>query len=311
LAPFSNWLLNNRPARWLTEKLFGIARRRKLPRFASRSFLGSVRKTLSRRDGALPKGTVVYFVDHFANHHDPQLAWAFVRLLEHLGVPVHVPAGQTASGLAMISAGDLDAARELAEQNVRTLAEFAREGHTIVCTEPAAALAITQEYPRLLDHPDVHVVAEHTVEAGAFLASLLKDRPDDRLFSPLPLMAAYHTPCHARALHGASPYVPLLERIPGLQFEELSLGCSGMAGAFGLTAENFDASLAIGRGLIDRMARPGVQAGVTECSSCKLQMEQGSSAPTLHPIKLLALACGLMPELRLKFVLNTKRLLVS
>jgi FAD/FMN-containing dehydrogenase/Fe-S oxidoreductase len=311
LAPFSNWLLNNRPARWLMERMFGIARRRKLPRFASRSFLASVRKSLSKRQGPLAKGTVVYFVDHFANHHDPQLAWAFVRLLEHLGTPVHVPAGQTASGLAMISAGDLDAARELAEQNIRALAEFAREGHTIVCTEPAAALAITQEYPRLIDHPDVKVVAERTVEAGAFLAALLKDRPDDRLFSPLPLTAAYHAPCHSRALHNESPYVPLLERIPDLRFEEVSLGCSGMAGAFGLTAENFDTSLAIGRGLIDRMAEPTLQAGITECSSCKLQMEQGSSTPTLHPIKLLALACGLMPELRLKLAANTKRLLVS
>ena len=40
------------------------------------------------------------------------------------------------------------------------------------------------------------------------------------------------------------------------------------------------------------------QLGATECSTCKIQMEQGTSKPTIHPIKLVALAYGLMPELR-------------
>jgi Fe-S oxidoreductase len=84
-----------------------------------------------------------------------------------------------------------------------------------------------------------------------------------------------------------------------------------MAGAFGLTRENFEASLAIGRSLIDRLAQPDLKLGLTECSSCKLQMEQGTTTPTLHPLKLLALACGLAPDVRLKLLPNTKRYLVS
>ncbi len=39
-----------------------------------------------------------------------------------------------------------------------------------------------------------------------------------------------------------------------------------------------------------------MQAGSTECSTCKLQMEQGTHKATIHPLKLLALAYGLMPE---------------
>jgi hypothetical protein len=35
---------------------------------------------------------------------------------------------------------------------------------------------------------------------------------------------------------------------------------------------------------------------MTECSTCKMQMEQSSTKPTLHPIKLLALAYDLMPD---------------
>lgn len=51
-----------------------------------------------------------------------------------------------------------------------------------------------------------------------------------------------------------------------------------------------------------------VVAGVTDCSACRMQMEQAATIPTIHPIKLLALSYGLMPRLseRLK-VLATWR----
>jgi hypothetical protein len=39
----------------------------------------------------------------------------------------------------------------------------------------------------------------------------------------------------------------------------------------------------------------GIEAGATECSACRLQMEQGTAKPTVHPIKILARAYGLLP----------------
>jgi FAD/FMN-containing dehydrogenase/Fe-S oxidoreductase len=311
LAPVSNWLLASRAVRWLLERVFGVAAQRRLPRFSRRTFLKSSAQSLSVRNGSLPKGAVVYFVDHFANFHDPQVGWSLVRLLEQFQIPVHVPAEQTASGMAMVSAGDPDAARAVALQNIRVLGPLAREGHPIVCTEPAAVIALRQEYPRLIDHPDVAAVAEQVVDAGAFITQCLLSEAPPLTLSPLPYRAAYHTPCHTRALYGAPPYLELLRRIPQLQLEPLQLGCSGMAGAFGLTRENFELSLKIGRPLMDRMAQPDLQLGITECSSCRLQMEQTASTPTVHPLKLLALSCGLLPEVRVKFTPNTRRLLIS
>ena len=70
-----------------------------------------------------------------------------------------------------------------------------------------------------------------------------------------------------------------------------------MAGTFGLAAEHFAQSLQIGRPLIDEMKTTHVNAGVTDCSSCRMQMEQEASVPTIHPLKIMAFAYGLMPEL--------------
>ena len=71
-----------------------------------------------------------------------------------------------------------------------------------------------------------------------------------------------------------------------------------MAGTFGLASEHFSQSLSIGRELIDEMKTIRVNAGVTDCSSCRMQMEQEASIPTIHPLKILAYAYGLMPELK-------------
>jgi FAD/FMN-containing dehydrogenase/Fe-S oxidoreductase len=312
LSWFVNWGLNNGTVRWMLERFVGIHRQRKLPLFARKPLLDAVPRELTAFPEELGKyKPVVYFVDHFANYHDPELGRAFLAILEYNGVRVHVPEDQTVSGMAMISAGDLDAARKVAEQNVRELSELAREGVPIICTEPAAALCLKYEYPRLLDHPDVQVVADQVVEATEFLAGLLAKEQLRTDFGPLKLTASYHTPCHLKALHRGSPALKLLDRIPELEVFSIEKGCSGMAGAFGLTRENFEASLRIGHDLIEHMRTTDVNIGLTECSSCKMQMEQDTSTPTLHPIKLLALSYGLMPEIQQRLQRATKKLVVT
>ncbi|NBW88065.1 MAG: hypothetical protein EBR23_14865, partial [Planctomycetia bacterium] len=70
--------------------------------------------------------------------------------------------------------------------------------------------------------------------------------------------------------------------------------CSGMAGTFGLSRRNYRASLRVGLGLVAAMRGAGVEAGATECSACRLQMEQGTTKAAVHPVKLLAMAYGLL-----------------
>jgi len=40
------------------------------------------------------------------------------------------------------------------------------------------------------------------------------------------------------------------------------------------------------------MRAAAIAAGVTECSACRMQMEQGTTKPVVHPVKLLARAYG-------------------
>ena len=107
----------------------------------------------------------------------------------------------------------------------------------------------------------------------------------------------HHVPCHLKAL-GRPPVGPaLLALVPGLSVQTIDVNCSGMAGTFGLKASAYEMSLEVGRPMLDELRRAGTTFGSTECSTCRLQMEEGSGKRTLHPAQYLALAYGLMPEI--------------
>ncbi|MCR9197902.1 MAG: anaerobic glycerol-3-phosphate dehydrogenase subunit C [Planctomycetaceae bacterium] len=299
----ANRLIRYGISRAVLRKTLGLAEKRRLPRFARRPFLKSprVRSEHNTADPTSQVPTVVYFVDYFANHHDPQLAEAFVRILQHNGFRVHIPQQQSVSGMAMIAVGDLDAAREVADANIAELSEHAREGYPIVCTEPSAALCLKNEYPLLSSERGVQIVAEQTFDAGTFLWDLHQQGRLRKDFTRLDLQVAYHTPCHVKALGPQTGLCNLMELIPGVEVVRIEKGCSGMAGTFGLAAEHFEQSLSIGKELIDQMKTIRVDAGITDCSSCRMQMEQAASIPTVHPLKIMAFAYGLMPELEAAF----------
>jgi Fe-S oxidoreductase len=297
LAGIVNTALRNRTIRWLMEKVFGVSRKRRLPTFAAPSFLRRAeRRGLTRRPGS-DRPRVAYFVDVFANYNDPQLAEAVVAVLHHHGIEVYVPPGQLGCGMAPLAQGDIEAARETAHTNLRILADLAREGYPILCSEPTAALMLRQDYLLLLDDPDVQVVADQTVELTSFLWDLHQQGRLRNDFQPLPLTVGHHVPCHLKALRQLPAGPALLALIPGLRPHTIDVSCSGMAGTFGLKAENYAVSLEAGRPMLQELAHPRLRFGSTECSACRLQMEDGGGKRTLHPVQYLALAYGLMPDL--------------
>ena len=128
---------------------------------------------------------------------------------------------------------------------------------------------------------------------------------------PIKATLGYHMPCHLKALNVGSPGENLLRLIPDLRVNTIEQGCSGMAGTFGIKRLNYRRSLRTGWRLISQLRDPGIQVGATECSACKMQMEQGSTKPTIHPIKLLALAYGLMPEIEKLLTTSGEELVVT
>jgi glycerol-3-phosphate dehydrogenase subunit C len=90
--------------------------------------------------------------------------------------------------------------------------------------------------------------------------------------------------------------VRLLRLVPGV--EVVAIGddhCCGIAGTFGMKACHFDQSMRMGRPLFDSIGRTGVGVVATGCGTCKIQIEQGTGLPVVHPLKLVRDALSAPP----------------
>ncbi len=307
----TNRIIGHRMARWSLERVFGLAQGRKLPRFSPSSLIRWAARQSLNRPSRTSQRKVLYFVDAFANWNDVELGKALIKVMQHNGIEVFLPQDQGLSGMSLICDGLIGPARKLAHRNVELLADFVRQGYHVVTTEPSAALAIKHEYLNLLTDEDAQLVADNTSDSCSYLWNLHTVGQLELDFKPLNAVVGYHLPCHMRALDPNIPGHKLMDLIPGLVVEYIERGCSGMAGLYGMKIQNYRRSLRAGVGLMTALRRPEIVVGATECSTCKIQMEHGTVKATVHPIKVLALAYGLMPELNNLFERRSEANLLS
>ena len=83
--------------------------------------------------------------------------------------------------------------------------------------------------------------------------------------------------------------------MPTLSGAELKILLYIIRRTFGFKREGYDLSMRAGSPMLTELSRPAYLFGSTECSACRLQMEDGTGKRTLHPAQYLALAYGLLP----------------
>jgi len=297
LAPlFGNGILRSRTMRWILDKVFGLSRKRRLPPFTRRPFLKIAHARGWTRKPPPGRERVVLFADWYVNSFDPQIGEAAGLVLWHNGFDVYVPPEQVSSGLEALANGDVERTRELAQRNLRLLADLARDGVPIVCVEPGSTLMFRNDYLDILDDLDARLVAARTVEVTAFLRELLRQGKLRSDFRPLEKSFGHHVPCHQKAVTPHPPGPDLLRSIPGIRVETIDKSCSGMAGTFGLKRKNERVSKEAGAPMLEAFRSGGFDLGSTECNMCRVQMEDLGGKRTLHPVQVLAYAYGLLPE---------------
>ncbi len=291
-APLSNWPMAWRWFRRLLEGATGIDRRRPMPAFGRGSFLRRARRWLAKNPVERPvRGKVAVFFDLYANYHNHELARALLAVLHRNRIDAIVP-DQVGCQMPAICYGDLEAARAGLQRNIDSLARAVDEGRTIVSAEPTATLTLRDEMLDLIDSDDARRVAENTRDLGEYLLALHRAGELETDFRPMPMTVGYHMPCHLGAMKIGRPSVTLARLIPELHVEIIEAGCCGLAGTFGFQAKHFDVAMTAGQRLGQALRAPELDAGMTECATCKMQMELSGHKPTWHPIVLLARAYG-------------------
>jgi len=290
-SPASNLFMRLPVFKTLLDKVAGIDRRRTVPKFGRGSFLKAGRKYVASCEPIQkPIDKVAYFVDTYANYNDHELGFAVLDVLRHNNVEVILP-NQLPAPLPAMVYGDVKTAGKDLSYSVRHLAEAARGGYKIVCSEPSAALCLKEELRHFVDGEDARLVSENTYELMNYLLGLHKQK---KLKPPAKTTTeeyVYHMPCHLCAVGDETASIELLQELCGARVTDLKAGCCGLSGTFGMQGKNYGLSSTISKSVKDALEQSPTKHVLTECAACKMQIEHISNCAVSHPIKVLARCC--------------------
>ncbi len=223
-------------------------------------------------------------------------AVATVEVLEHLGVEVFFPDGQTCCGQPAFNGGDWAASRKVVRHTVKT---FAGEEPVVVPSGSCAAMLFhgaLLEFEKEPDLGDVEALAKRTWELGDFIVNGLGVKTWPGRYDAT---VAFHRSCHSRGTASGEAATALLKSIAGLRLVEFGEGeqCCGFGGTFSVSFPNI--SSAMGNLKLEhvRAAKPDVF--VSGDMSCLMHMG-GLAEKAGRPIKTQHLAQVLRDALKAK-----------
>ena len=286
-APVVNVALGLKPVKAAMDAVLKIDHRRMFPKYAFGTFEGWYKKQASRQ-AAFSK-QVAYFHGCYVNYNNPQLGKDLVKVMNAAGYGVQLLEKEQCCGVALISNGLINQAKKQAQTNMASIRQAVLERKMpVIATSSTCTFTIRDEYPHLLqlENGDVR---EQVELATRFLYRLLvENKTKLRFRTDKKLKVAYHTPCHMEKLGWSYYTIELLKMIPGVEVQVLDSQCCGIAGTYGFKKENYEVSQQIGSRLFRQIEASGVDFVVSDCETCKWQIEMSTSKKCEHPISVLA-----------------------
>src|SRR6185312_13231225 len=162
----ANALLGSAGIGALARRAAGIARERRIPRFAPQTFTGS---WFARRRGGAPdprsaeRPRVILWADTFNNHFTPEVAHAAVTVLHDAGFMVTVPRARLCCGRPLYDWGMLHRAERLLLGILHELRDDISAGTPVVGLEPSCVSVFRDELVNLFpDRADASRLSTQT-----------------------------------------------------------------------------------------------------------------------------------------------------
>ncbi|MDQ0471395.1 FAD-binding and (Fe-S)-binding domain-containing protein [Labrys wisconsinensis] len=301
-APWAStfaWLANLRDGvaglAAVSEALFGLTAKRRLPRWRADSFAPA-----STSFGDMGGREVVLMADTFNRYYERETLEAAIRVLVAGGYRVHTPAPADGSkralccGRTFLSVGLVEEARREARRLLQTFAPFAARGVPIIGLEPSCLFTLRDELPAMLPGQDAERLAQQAMLFEEFLA---REDAAGRLALPLEPIgrkALLHGHCHQKAFGAMAAVEKVLRLVPELDVTTIDSGCCGMAGAFGYGRDTYAISMA----MAELSLLPAVRKAdadtiiIADGTSCRGQIQHGAGREAIHVARALSLALG-------------------
>ena len=287
LAPIVNTTLGLKPVKAILDGVMKIDHRRTFPKYAFGTF-ESWYKKVAEKQAAYPS-QVSYFHGCYVNYNNPQLGKDLIKVMNAFSIGVQLLEKEKCCGVALISNGLIKQAQKQARTNINSIRKSVLEKKIpVIATSSTCTFTIRDEYPHLLDIDNADV-REDVELATRYIYRLLSQKKTKLNFKTgQKIKVAYHTPCHMEKLGWAYYSIELLKLIPNIELTILDSQCCGIAGTYGFKKENYKTSQDIGEPLFKQIEALDSDYVVTDCETCKWQIEMSTSKRCEHPISILA-----------------------
>jgi len=266
----------------LTKEIGGIHAKRKIPRFAAKSFRKCLPKNPVR---AMSKKPVYLWADTFNNAFNPEIAMAAYRVLHKAGFDVRIPGASMCCGRPLYDYGFLPEAKNRLKKILNEFRGAIREGVDFVFLEPSCASVFKEELVSLFPHDlDAIRLSQQIFMLSDFLLKKVSDFEWPRLTRKILVQGHCH---HHSVLDFESEKLALMKT--GAELDVLDAGCCGMAGSFGFSKEHYEISQAIGERSLFKKIRdePSETMILANGFSCREQIQQATGRRTFHIAQIL------------------------
>ncbi|WP_443090914.1 anaerobic glycerol-3-phosphate dehydrogenase subunit GlpC [Basfia succiniciproducens] len=287
-APIVNTVTGLKATKFVLEKTIQVSKHRTLPKYSFGTFRSWYMKNAAKEQAKFDQ-KVAYYHGCYVNYNNPQLGKEFIQVFNAMDIGVVLLEKEKCCGLPLSVNAFPERAKKLAQFNTDYIEKMLdKNGLDVISEASSCTLNLRDEYHHILGidnakvRPHIHMVTP-------FLYKLFQQGKTLPL-KPLKLRVAYHTACHVEKA-GWAPYtLEILKQIPGLEVVVLPSQCCGIAGTYGFKAENYETSQAIGKTLFDNINEGGFDYVISECQTCKWQIDMSSNVICIHPITLLAMS---------------------
>ena len=292
----------NRALRNLMDKVAGIHADALLPEFHSDS--DSLRKQAARRLATSTitpvatertRGKVALFATCYGNRNEPQIGMDLIAVLEHNGILVTLVPQEQCCGMPKLELGDLEAVARAKQANLPVLAKLVDEGWDIMAPVPSCVLMFKQELPLMFPEDEEVAKVRHAIfDPFEYLMLRHKEGRLKTDFKKSLGKVSYHVSCHLRVQNMGLKTRDTLHLIPDTQVEPIER-CSGHNGTYAVKSEYHEASMKIGRPVVNRVRQAQADYYSSDCPMAGHQIENGLDDGTVpvHPLSLLRLAYGI------------------
>lgn len=290
-----NKISDTKLSKKISEKLFQIDGRRKLPKFKSNTLTKQIHGQNSQSISSKGKDRVLFFIDSFTNYARPNAGLATSKVLQKFGVDIEFSKVGD-EGRDSLSQGFLATTKKRAISTTDYLLNYIDKDYDVVVVEPSVLALFRKDYKHFVTPDKFTKLENKCFDPFEYLAKIiktnqwkLKDYFDLERIRKHPKIF-FHSHCQQRSIRAAKPTEEFLREL-GFEVETSSVECCGMAGSFGYKKQYYDLSVRVGEELIEQIELSKKNTSdmivVSSGVSCHDQIDDLGSIDTIHPMELL------------------------